>query len=185
MTGRVLTQPELCELPPSVLLLLPLSLPPATSALLVPPPLVYRCSRILSSPLVPLLLSSKRSPSVPPIRVSCDAYASDSHNDGFFLFSFFFLFVDRKARTKASLLRARYDRAEGEEESVHFQSIRTYTRGISPRRPRPKKEENSRRSYETFAENADGKENDRGRMRQVREFRRRERFAKSGFPVAV
>jgi len=25
MTGRVLTQPELCELPPSVLLLLPLS----------------------------------------------------------------------------------------------------------------------------------------------------------------
>lgn len=128
MTGRVLTQPELCELPPSVLLLLPLS-PSATPAL----------SPLVSRIVVPFLAACSSSSFLEeesfgttyPIRLSCDAYASDSHSDVFFLL---FFFVDRKARTKASLARARYDRAGGEGESVHFQSIRTHARAVFSRR---------------------------------------------------
>lgn len=86
MTGRVLTQPELCELPPSVLLLLPLS-PSATPAL----------SPLVSRVVVPFLAACSSSSFLEeesfgttyPIRLSCDAYASDSHSDVFFS-SFFF-----------------------------------------------------------------------------------------------
>lgn len=174
MTGRVLTQPELCELPPSVLLLLP---PPLSLSLSRLPPSLCPSSLGVVVPFLAACSSSfleeESFGTTYPTRVSCDAYASDSHSDGF---SSLFFFRRPKGENKG-ILRARCDRARGE--SRYTFKVRTHTRGILYA-ARPKKEEKSLGEASRCLRRNAGKGNGRGRVRQhPRKFRR---FAESVFP---
>lgn len=185
MTGRVLTQPELCELPPSVLLLLPSSsssssLSPLSFALAplsAPSSLVYSCT-------FPRRRARFFFPRRGVLRYTYPARVTHTRQirTAMFLFSFspfYFLFLSpllprrgaegegklKEAERRGQRRRARvHDRAK----SVHFQSTQTaFSRRLGQRRRR-RRSGRALRSFVVFTgENADGKENDRGRRRAL------------------
>jgi len=141
MTGRVLTQPELCELPPSVLLLLPPLPRPRpllpTHLLTRGPLLLAQSSLSLSAAAaaaaaVAALLVSPLSPKRDPFRYTYptrydDAHASNSHGDVFLFFLLLpLLLLFSSFRPKG---RENKEIARATIESVHFQSTHTHTRG--------------------------------------------------------
>jgi len=120
MTGRVLTQPELCELPPSVLLLLPLS--PSRDPR--PHPLVPSVFVPFLTTCVPLLLSSKRSPSVPPILSGSRV----THTRQIRTVMFFPLFFRRPKGENKGISRVRATIERGERESRYTFKVYIHTR---------------------------------------------------------